>query len=67
MSKGMRLMDGKVTDLQEALALTYGLHKVDIFSASWGPRDDGKHMSGPGKLTTKAFEKGIHEVIHVGY
>ena len=57
--KGLRLMDGKVTDLQEALALTYGLHKVDVYSASWGPKDDGKHMAGPGKLTLQALKEGI--------
>ncbi|GAB6025242.1 hypothetical protein CHUAL_010662 [Chamberlinius hualienensis] len=56
---GIRVMDGKVTDLQEAIALTYAFDKVDIYSASWGPRDDGRHISGPRILAKKAFKTGI--------
>ncbi|XP_068085215.1 furin-like protease 1 isoform X2 [Anabrus simplex] len=56
---GVRLLEGAVTDLQESLALSYGLHKVDIFSASWGPKDDGVQVDGPRKLATAAFQRGV--------
>jgi furin len=32
---------------------------IDIYSASWGPDDDGKTVDGPGKLATRAFLQGI--------
>ena len=35
--------------------------KVDIFSSSWGPNDDGATVEGPGRLATKALERGIRE------
>uniref|UniRef100_T1IUB0 P/Homo B domain-containing protein n=1 Tax=Strigamia maritima TaxID=126957 RepID=T1IUB0_STRMM len=58
---GIRVLDGPVTDMQEALALSLGLGKVDIYSASWGPEDDGKHVAGPGLLASTAFVKGINK------
>jgi hypothetical protein len=39
------------------------LSRVDIFTASWGPRDDGKTVEAPGYLAQKALEKGVTEVI----
>ncbi|VDN35416.1 unnamed protein product [Gongylonema pulchrum] len=39
---GIRMLDGKVTDRIEAEALSYNIDHIDIFSASWGPTDDGK-------------------------
>ncbi|KAG1652008.1 PC3-like endoprotease variant B [Nymphon striatum] len=56
---GTRLIDGPVTDVQEALALTHALDKIDVFSASWGPSDDGKNVDGPSILTKRAFIKGV--------
>ncbi|CAM1297206.1 FURIN (predicted) [Pycnogonum litorale] len=32
---------------------------TDIYSASWGPKDDGKTVEGPDELTTEAFIDGI--------
>ena len=32
---------------------------IAIYSASWGPDDDGKTVDGPGKLATRAFLQGI--------
>nr|CAD7437519.1 unnamed protein product [Timema bartmani] len=58
---GVRLLEGGVTDLQEASALNYALDKVDIYSASWGPRDDGLRVEGPSTLAAAAFERGIRE------
>jgi len=31
---------------------------IDIYSASWGPDDDGKTVDGPGRLARQAFVKG---------
>jgi furin len=56
---GIRLLDGKITDRLEAEALTFNLNYIDIFSASWGPLDDGKTVDGPGVLSRKAFKNGI--------
>jgi hypothetical protein len=34
---------------------------VDIYSASWGPDDDGRTVDGPAKLAIKAFLDGANE------
>ena len=42
---------------------------IDIYSASWGPDDDGKTVDGPGKLATRAFIQGENKIanhIHRG-
>ena len=57
---GIRLLDGKITDRLEAEALTYNINYIDIFSASWGPLDDGKTFDGPGVLSRKAFQNGVN-------
>ncbi|XP_041648353.1 proprotein convertase subtilisin/kexin type 6-like isoform X2 [Cheilinus undulatus] len=56
---GIRMLDGDVTDLVEAKSLGIRPNYIDIYSASWGPKDDGKTVDGPGKLTKRAFEQGI--------
>ena len=56
------MLDGRVTDSLEAKAISFNINHIDIYSASWGPNDDGKTVEGPGKLATKAFLKGIKEV-----
>lgn len=33
-------------------------HHIDIYSASWGPEDDGKTFDGPGPLAREAFYYG---------
>lgn len=58
---GVRLLDGEVDDRVEGTALGYAYDKVDIYSASWGPNDDGKTVEGPGRLATEAMERGIRE------
>jgi hypothetical protein len=59
---GIRMLDGEVTDLVEATALSYNRDYIDIYSASWGPDDDGKTVDGPGFLALKAIEDGIKYV-----
>ncbi len=55
------MLDGKITDTLEAEALQFNIGHVDIFSASWGPNDDGKTVEGPGRLAEEALVKGIQE------
>jgi hypothetical protein len=42
---GIRMLDGHVTDRIEAEALTFNHNYVDIYSASWGPSDDGRTVN----------------------
>ncbi|XP_034381952.1 proprotein convertase subtilisin/kexin type 6 [Cyclopterus lumpus] len=56
---GIRMLDGDVTDLVEAKSLGIRPDYIDIYSASWGPKDDGKTVDGPGLLTKQALEQGI--------
>ncbi|KAI8501658.1 Neuroendocrine convertase 1 [Branchiostoma belcheri] len=58
---GVRMLDGVVTDAVEANSIGFNIQHVDIYSASWGPNDDGKTVEGPEKLARAAFEKGIRE------
>ena len=53
------LVKKRILDVQEAKALNYKLNQVDIYSASWGPPDDGKHIGGPGKLALQALIRGV--------
>lgn len=56
---GVKLLDGLVTDRIEGTALSYAQNLVDIYSASWGPNDDGKTVDGPGRLAREALERGV--------
>uniref|UniRef100_A0A8D3DI34 Neuroendocrine convertase 1 n=1 Tax=Scophthalmus maximus TaxID=52904 RepID=A0A8D3DI34_SCOMX len=58
---GIRMLDGIVTDAIEASSIGFNPEHVDIYSASWGPNDDGKTVEGPGRLAQKAFEYGIQK------
>lgn len=56
---GIRMLDGDVTDVVEAKSLGVRPDYIHIYSASWGPDDDGKTVDGPGPLAKQAFEMGI--------
>ena len=62
---GLRLLSCRMTDADEATALSYHCDarvkdgRNDIFSNSWGPYDDGKHIEGPGPATKAAIEHCI--------
>ncbi|EFX76306.1 hypothetical protein DAPPUDRAFT_306271 [Daphnia pulex] len=58
---GIRMLDGEVTDAVEAHSLSHNSQHIDIYSASWGPDDDGKTVDGPGELATRAFLEGIRK------
>ncbi|XP_015674021.1 proprotein convertase subtilisin/kexin type 4-like [Protobothrops mucrosquamatus] len=55
---GVRMLDGDVNDIVEAQSLSLQPQHIDIYSASWGPEDDGKTVDGPGVLAREAFRKG---------
>ncbi|XP_004406659.1 PREDICTED: neuroendocrine convertase 1 isoform 2 [Odobenus rosmarus divergens] len=55
------MLDGIVTDAIEASSIGFNPGHVDIYSASWGPNDDGKTVEGPGRLAQKAFEYGVKQ------
>lgn len=59
------MLDGDVTDAVEARSLSLNPQHVDIYSASWGPDDDGKTVDGPGELATRAFIEGVTKVRNV--
>ncbi|XP_026578283.1 proprotein convertase subtilisin/kexin type 4-like [Pseudonaja textilis] len=56
---GVRMLDGDVNDIVEAQSLSLQPQHIDIYSASWGPEDDGKTVDGPGVLAREAFRKGV--------
>ncbi|CAG4943201.1 unnamed protein product [Parnassius apollo] len=56
---GVWMLDGIVNDAVEARALGLNPDHIDIYSASWGPEDDGKTVDGPGPLARRAFIYGV--------
>ncbi|KAK3097564.1 hypothetical protein FSP39_010877 [Pinctada imbricata] len=58
---GVRMLDGDVSDAVEAASLSFNKSHIDIYSASWGPDDDGRVVDGPGRLARQAFLDGIEK------
>jgi hypothetical protein len=56
------MLDGDVTDSVEAKSLSLNPQHIQIYSASWGPDDDGRTVDGPAYLASKAFSNGVHTV-----
>ncbi|KAM4883970.1 proprotein convertase subtilisin/kexin type 4 [Sylvia borin] len=56
---GVRMLDGAITDIVEAQALSLQPQYIHIYSASWGPEDDGRTVDGPGVLAAAAFHRGV--------
>jgi len=59
------MLDGDVTDAVEAQSLSLRPQHIDIYSASWGPDDDGRTVDGPGPLAWHAFQQGVNKVCHL--
>ncbi|OBS74796.1 hypothetical protein A6R68_14666 [Neotoma lepida] len=57
--RGVRMLDGTITDIVEAQSLSLQPQHIHIYSASWGPEDDGRTVDGPGILTREAFRRGV--------
>ncbi|XP_055338068.1 furin-like protease kpc-1 isoform X2 [Paramacrobiotus metropolitanus] len=58
---GVRMLDGDVTDAVEAQSVGLNPQHIDIYSASWGPDDDGRTVDGPAFLTKRAFVTGVQK------
>ncbi|XP_077174312.1 furin [Paroedura picta] len=58
---GVRMLDGEVTDAVEAQSLGLSPNHIHIYSASWGPEDDGKTVDGPAHLAEEAFYRGVSQ------
>ena len=56
------MLDGDVTDAVEAHSLSLHPQHIDIYSASWGPDDDGRTVDGPATMAKKAFYDGVAKV-----
>ncbi|RWS26049.1 Neuroendocrine convertase 1-like protein, partial [Leptotrombidium deliense] len=56
---GIRLLDGRISDVSEGRSLLFNIQHIDIFSASWGPSDDGETVDGPKKLAAEALLRGV--------
>lgn len=57
---GVRILSGRITDVDEASALNFGYQNVSVYSCSWGPPDNGKSMDAPSILIAKAVLNGIN-------
>ncbi|KAF8381864.1 egl-3 [Pristionchus pacificus] len=59
---GIRMLDQPyMTDLIEANSMGHEPNKIHIYSASWGPTDDGKTVDGPRNATMRAIVRGVNE------
>ena len=56
------MLDGDVTDIVEARSLGIRPDYIDVYSASWGPTDDGRTVDGPRELTLQAMADGVNKV-----
>ncbi|XP_069914598.1 proprotein convertase subtilisin/kexin type 4 isoform X13 [Oryctolagus cuniculus] len=61
---GVRMLDGTITDVVEAQSLSLQPQHIHVYSASWGPEDDGRTVDGPGVLTREAFWRGVTQHLH---
>lgn len=62
---GLRMLDQPyMTDLIEANSMSHKPDVIQIYSASWGPTDDGKTVDGPRNETMRAIVKGVNEGRH---
>nr|CAG4635336.1 EOG090X02T5 [Artemia franciscana] len=58
----IRMLDQPyMTDLIEANSMGHEPNLIDIYSASWGPTDDGKTVDGPRNATMRAIVRGVNE------
>ncbi|XP_061176557.1 PC3-like endoprotease variant B isoform X1 [Saccostrea echinata] len=58
---GIRMLDGAVYDTIEAKAVNFKNQFIDVMSASWGPRDNGRTLEGPGPATLDALVAGVNK------
>jgi proprotein convertase subtilisin/kexin type 2 len=59
---GLRMLDQPyMTDLIEANSMGHKPDLIHIYSASWGPTDDGRTVDGPRNATMRAIVHGVNE------
>ena len=58
---GIRIFSKSITDKIEN-GLGYKRDKIDIYSNSWGPSDNGRSVIGPGLKGKRALKQGALEV-----
>ena len=58
---GIRILSGDLTNADEAEALIYESQLNNIYSCSWGPQDDGRHMEAPDIIVKRAMLKGVQD------
>ena len=58
---GIRIFSKSITDKIEN-GLGYKRDKIDIYSNSWGPSDNGRSVTGPGLKGKRALKQGALEV-----
>ncbi|OAF71146.1 hypothetical protein A3Q56_01033 [Intoshia linei] len=57
---GIKLLgNDAITDLMEAESFKHASDKIDIYSISWGPEDDGKIIDGPKEQASLALKDGV--------
>ena len=49
-------------DVDEASSLSFKQDYIDIYSNSWGPKDNGFSVEGVGPLVNKVFQNGANQV-----
>ena len=60
---GILMLDGPITDSLEAKSISLNSQHIDIYSASWGPTDNGEQLDGPDRLAVQALKNGVNRVI----
>ena len=56
------MLNGSKLDEIESKALSWAAQKIDIYSCSWGPRDDGKQVEGPEYAAHRSLQNGTLKV-----
>ena len=61
-SSGVKIDIEESLDVTEAKALGHEQESVDVYSNSWGPKDNGLTVEGPGPLVSRVLQMGAETV-----
>ncbi|OIR57441.1 MAG: kexin [Amphiamblys sp. WSBS2006] len=56
---GIQILSKDISEPDIARAILFKKEKINIYSCSWGPLDDGRTVEGPGKVVLRAFIEGV--------
>lgn len=59
---GIRILDGNIMDVLEAKALSFNRDHIDVYSASWGPDDNGQTIDGWFQCQ-QMFEEKVAQIV----